>query len=112
MSSFGAKNCSRTKLRRVQFAESRGEAFMPEACAVCGCNILCNVSYFDVKIEEERNYIGYGKSDKKGKCVFLAFSSYSPFERVSNYRIYHNCFNIWNWILKLIVESNYAEVVM
>ena len=111
MSSFGAKNCSRTKLRRVQFAESRGEAFMPEACAVCGCNILCNVSYFDVKTEEERNYIGCGKLDKKGKYVFLAFSSYSTLER-DIYRIYHNCFNIWNWILKLIVESNYAEVVM
>ena len=38
---------------------------MPEACAVCGCNILCNVSYFDVKTEEERNYFGYGKLDAK-----------------------------------------------
>ena len=35
---------------------------------------------------------------KKGKYVLLAFSSYSPFER-NIYRIYHNCFNIWNWIL-------------
>ena len=93
-----------------------------EARLLCQRHVLCAaatfcatyhplVSYFDVKTEEERNYIGYGKLDEKGKYVFLTFSSYSPFER-DIYRIYPNCFNIWNWILKLIVESNYAEVVM
>ena len=93
-----------------------------EARLLCQRHVLCAaatfcatyhplVSYFDVKTEEERNYIGYGKLDIKRENMCFSRSQVTHPSR-GTFITSNITASIFGTGYKPIVESNYAEVVM